>query len=281
MKKILVPTDFSSSASKALDYAVCLAKKFKAEIILLHASEFIDYPFKDNQGFIEEHNQRLQQEMNRKLQNLKSVIEVTEGITVTTRLYDGPALSAILFAIRDNAVDLVIMGTLGKSGIGSRIFGSKTASLLSQTDIPVIAIPNDYTWSEPKKILLALNDPNEDPKLLKAAFEIANQFRADMQTVIFTDNKENAIETMEHSRSLYDIQVKINKEYKFKKISSVHISGENFKEAIQRYINENDIDLLAMITHKRSMMQRLFKKSSTKKMAYHTRVPLLSINAGN
>src|SRR5688572_1592265 len=109
MKRILVPTDFSSCAGKALDYAVCLAKKAKAEIILLHACELISYPFKDHQGLIEEHNQRLLKDTNGKLLHLKKAIEETEGIAVNTLLYDGDAKSAILFAIGKNTVDLVVM----------------------------------------------------------------------------------------------------------------------------------------------------------------------------
>ena len=280
MNWILVPTDFSSCANKALDYAVCLAKKAGAEVILLHACELIAYPFKDHQGLIEEHNLRLQKQMTSKLQHLKKLIEETEGLVVHTRLYDGDAKTAILFAIRDNAVDLVVMGTLGKSGFERKVLGTKTASIVAAADVPVIAVPAYYTWSEPRKILLALNDPTEDPEVLNAAFEIAKLFDAEIYTAIFSEEDEEAIGIMQDSRNIYKIQTQLNKEFKFKKISTVHLSGTDFRESIQKYINEHDIDLLAMVTHKRNLIQALFNRSITKRMAYHTQIPLLSVNSG-
>jgi hypothetical protein len=62
-------------------------------------------------------------------------------------------------------------------------------------------------------------------------------------------------------------------------IKTAHLSGHDFQKAVQEYIEKNDINLLAMITHKRSTIESIFNKSMTKAMGYHTTIPMLSIHA--
>lgn len=279
MKRILVPTDFSIYANKALDYAVCLAKKADAEVILLHACDLIHKSFQDRREMIEEHNRYIQQCTEDQLQDLKKCIEETEGVQVETQLYDGTIIESILEGAVHFEPELIVMGTLGITGMRSRILGSKTAALLSRSPVPVITIPYDYEWSEPKRILLALNDPHEKIELLQPAFDIAHLFQADVKAAIFTREREEAVEVMEHSRAIFSIQERLQKTYTDSTINPVHLSGSNFQETIQEYINANNIDLLVMITHRRSIVQNIFYRSMTRKMNYHTKVPLLSIHA--
>ncbi len=278
MKTILVPTDFSSYANKALNYAVSIAKKNKAAIILLHACELIHSPYQDEKTMIEEHNQSIEEESNSRLEALKKTIVETEGLQVINELYDGDVIESILEAARSYQPELIVMGTLGKTGLKNLILGSKTAALLSKTDIPVIAIPHDVEWLEPKKMLLALNDPKVDIALLKPVFDLADLFQSNIQAAIFSDTREEAIGLMEHSRSIHSIQEKLQEVYAGTLVDTVHLSGQDFLDTMEEYISNNHINLLAMITHKRNVVQSLFNRSMTRKMCYHTTVPLLSIN---
>src|SRR5688572_3215354 len=100
MKRILVPTDFSTSASKALDFAVQIAKRSKGEIILVHACDLVE-PFKDELGVQIEHNKMIIDEANKKLNLLKKNIEDTEEITIQPHLYEGSVNVCILQASED------------------------------------------------------------------------------------------------------------------------------------------------------------------------------------
>lgn len=279
MKRILVPTDFSAYANKALDYAVSLAKKSGAEIVLLHACELIHNPFQDRKELIAEYNQSLQKGANDQLEALEKSIEETENVPITTQLYDGGVIDSIMQTVSRNNIELIVMGTLGRTGLRNKILGSRTAEVLSESEVPMITIPNDYEWSEPKRILLALKDPNEKVELLKPAFDIGALFQSDVKAAIFTDDREEGVEVMEHSRTIYGMQQKLQKAYDNTFVKTVHLSGHDFQSAVQEYINTNDINLLAMITHKRDTVQSLFHKSMTRKMNYHTTIPLLSMHA--
>lgn len=279
MKRILVPTDFSSNANKALDYAVCLSKKAGAELILLHACELIHNPFKDKKLLIEEHNQLVQNLALEKLNLLKQSIVETEQLLLMTELYDGGVIESIMEAAETSGADLIVMGTLGRTGITSKILGSKTAAVLSQSRIPVLVVPFAYEWEEPKRILLALNTPKENVHLLNPAFEIAGLFQADVRAAIFSDLHKEAVEVLAHSNDIYSIQEKMQKKHPDTFVKAVHLSGTDFHGAVQEYITTNDINLLVMITHKRRVAQQVFHRSMTREMSYHTTIPLLSILA--
>ncbi|MBD0295355.1 MAG: universal stress protein [Flavisolibacter sp.] len=279
MKRILVPTDFSAYAKKALDYAVCLARKTGAEIILLHACELIHSPFEDRKVMINEHNLSIETNAYSQLQAMKESIERMDELLVTTRIYDGDVIESILETAENYRTDLVVMGTLGRTGLKSRIMGSKTAALLSRSEVPVITIPHAFEWSVPERILLALNDPKEDVALLKPAFVIAKLFGAEVTAAIFTGSGEDAVEFMEHSRAINAMQHQLQKVYSPTLVKTVHLSGNDFQEALQQFICRNQIHLLTMITHRRSTVQSLFNKSMTRQMSYHTTVPLLSVRA--
>lgn len=277
MKRILIPTDFSACANKAVDYAVCLALKSGAEIKLLHACELIHNPFQDQKDYIEAENHSIETSRSAQLESLKKCIEETEPVKVSTQLYDGGVIESVLEESNVYHPDLIIMGSMGRTGLRNKIMGSKTAALLSKSSVPVLMIPSAYEWTEPKQVLLAVNDPNEDLDQLRLAFDIGALFNATINAAIFSRIHEPAIEVMEHSRSIYSIQQELQKTHANTFVTAVHLSGREFEDALQEYITANNIDLLAMITHKRTTVQKLFQRSMTRKMNYHTTIPLLSI----
>jgi len=157
MKKILVPTDFSPNANRAIDYAVQIAKLNQATIYIIHA---LDHLFPVNEGNLlskEDYNRKITEEAFTSLEILRQSIEETEQVLVNVQLYNGSVTDTIVVAAEEHHADLVIMGTLGITGLKDRIFGSQTAAVISNTTVPVLAIPLEYDWSVPAKCLLAIN----------------------------------------------------------------------------------------------------------------------------
>lgn len=280
MKKILVPTDFSPNAAKAIDYAVQISKLNQATIYIIHACDLLDTTFKDKLELKEEYNKHITDEAFTKLEMIRQSIEDTEGVLVNTQLYNGPVTDTVLTAAKEHEVDLIVMGTLGHSGIKERIFGSKTASVIGRTDIPVIAIPLEYEWSEPKKFLLAINHAAEAAGIVDPVFDLARIFKAETEVAIFTyEDFTVAVEYPEHTKEIGRIETALKNRYSDVTIHPEHLSGQRFGETLEEFIKEKEIDLLAMITHKRNLVSGIFHRSMTKRMAYHTRVPLLAIPA--
>ncbi len=281
MNRILVPTDFSPNADRAIDYAVRIAKLNQSTLYLIHACDNLDPLYMEGAMTHMEYNQKIMDDAFEKLEIRRRSIEDTEGVLVNIQLYSGSVIDTIMVAALEHKADLVIMGTLGISGLHDKIFGSKTAALISECRIPVLAIPLEYDWSEPGKFLLAIKDVDEALPLLEPAFELAALFRAEVHITLFTDKDEGGtMDYISDDRIITRAEAKLKGQHQQVLIKKEHLLGRDFEDSINEYIAQNDIDLLAMITHKRSLLSRLFHQSMTRKMSYHTRVPVLAIPAG-
>lgn len=278
MKKILVPTDFSPNAERAIDYAVQIAKLNQATIYLIHACDHLDTLYMEGAIPKAEYNKTIADEAFNNLEILRRSIEEPEQVLVNIQLYSGPINDTILVAAEEHQADLVIMGTLGVSGLKEKIFGSKTASIISNSKIPVLAIPLEYDWSTPVKFLLAINHFDEDIDTLKPLFDLARVFNTEVQVTIFTDEDvAGASDFLKDAKEIEFMEEKLKKEYEGITITAKHLSGRYFEESITEYIDKNNIDLLAMTTHKRSLISSIFNRSITRKMSYHAKVPVLAI----
>lgn len=259
MKKILLPTDFSLNADKALNFAVQIAKRAKAEIFLVHACDLIDSPFKDKQTIYKEHNQAITEKANETLTLLKKSIEGPEQPIVNIKLYKGSVTDTILQVSEEHDANLIIMGTSGMAGLHEKIFGSKTAHIIGETNVPLIAVP---------------------PDIINPVIELAGLFNATVHIAIFTDvDTAEAYDYLNHKRSITAYEEKLKSLYKNTSIKSVHLNGHRFQETLEKYILEQYIDIVAMVTHRRTFLESIFNRSMTKKMAYHTQIPLLAIPA--
>ena len=279
MEKILVPTDFSACADNALNFSVEIAKLLSSSIVLIHTIESDAGVYMDAMGVQQEREEQILLEARQKLQLLEKAISETEKISVEAQLYTGGVKENILSAVKDTSPDLIVMGTMGASGgLGEKIWGTKTAAITGSSAVPVIAVPYSYTWNEPHEILFATNRFEKDAALLASLFEIAGTFKSRVHVVIFTD-EDNSIgsDFVDNSRGIKDYEYFLSQAFPDKNIITAHISGSRFEETLQQYIEANNIGMVAMVSLQRGFLSRLVHPSTTRRMAYHTTVPLLII----
>ncbi len=278
MKQILVPTDFFACANKAVDFAVQLAKILPVEVTLLHAFEVKGNTYTDYMGVNKEFNQSLIDEMENKLIQLKNTIEETEGVVVNTYIVNATVNEAIFLATEEKNIDLVVMGTHGASGIKEKLWGSKTATVIGNSKVPVMVIPYEYEWKKPVNILLATNHFEEQHAILDFLFELSHLYLAQVQVAVFTDEDDDkAVTFLEHTRKIPQYEKKLQEQYNEEMLSVTHLFGKEFEETLQKHIEENEIDILAMVTYQRNFWNSIFHPSMTKRMSYHTKIPLLVI----
>ncbi len=278
MKKILVPTDFSPNADRAIDYAVQIAKLNEATIYLIHACEHLDPLYLESVFPKGEYNKAITDEAFNNLEILRRSIEETEQVLVNTQLYSGSIHDTILVAAEEHNVDIIVMGTLGISGLKEKIFGSKTASVIGNSKIPVLAIPLEYDWSPPKKFLLAIKNFDEVADILHPVFDLARVFKAEVLITVFTDDTiTEAINYQVEDKEVKLAGEKLREKYSDLIIKTEHLVGRHFDDVVNEYVEKNKIDLLAMTTHKRSLLGSIFNHSITRKMSYHSKVPILAI----
>jgi nucleotide-binding universal stress UspA family protein len=278
MKKILVPTDFSNNAQKAVDYAVAIAEKADAEIILLNALAVVDTTFSSRKAVFEEYNNSLAADMREQLKDLQQTVEKKSTVKITTKFFKGSIADSILKCAVDEDVNLIVMGTRGASGIERMLWGSTTACIIGNTTIPVLAIPRGAEWKGLKNILFAIRHFEADDKTLIPILKLAQLEAALVHVAVFTDTDDNDLaDYIEHGRLLNAYKQTLPARYKDVQFKTEHLEGKEFEDTIEQYIKGYDIDMLVMTTHKRSFWNSMFNRSMTKSMAYQINIPLLAI----
>ena len=279
--KILVPTDFSKNAQKAIQFAAKTAKIPGSEIILLHAHQIIDTESASRKLLFQEYNLSVARKLHDELKvQQRKVGIINPEIIISAKLCDNAVEDAIIDASETLGIDWIIMGTQGASSLKRFFMGSVTARVIGKAGVPVLAVPRLYKWREPENILLATNNFETYPKVLDTIFKLVDLFKAKLHIIVFTDtDTAGAEDFINHKTSLdnyHKVLEKINKDVL---ITSAHLTGSEFEDTVQQYINEHSIDMLAMITYKRNFLENIFHRSATKNMAYRTRIPLLAIPA--
>jgi len=154
MKKILFATDFSKCANNAMDYALGLARKAKAEIIVLHTILPVDAVDNNvyNMVFVPDYLQGRQEELSKWILRFKRRPENNElGIRGFCEL--GGLLPVMKDKIEEEGIDLVVMGTTGAGGFKG-VLGSHAAMISTAIDIPALFIPDGKTLPDKPKLAI-------------------------------------------------------------------------------------------------------------------------------
>ena len=131
LKRILVPLDFSYCSKKALQYAVPLAKQFKAELTLIHVAQ--SYPMAAELGDLEQQDVR---EAERELKKIQSRIHVQAKIVVRT----GTPHKEIVGAAKELEIDVIVLATHGRTGLAHALLGSTAEKIVRLAGCPVLIV---------------------------------------------------------------------------------------------------------------------------------------------
>jgi nucleotide-binding universal stress UspA family protein len=267
MKRILFPTDFSAAARTAFVYALRFADSFDAELVILHVYDLPIVetpPLPDATTDIFDIVEMNQFESFR--EQLPELHRMAEGLNLgnvkmRNILLYGDLIYNIGKVCKEEDIDMIVMGTKGATGLKETFLGSTTASVMVNAAVPVLGVPADAEYHPIKNIAFTTQYKDTDNEAMRKALLIAGKFRAGIQCLCVTNNSEPA-----------DLESRITG---WKAHYKDAISGDNIEQAMLDFIESRGVDLLVMRTHKRGFFEGLFHRSLTKKMAYHTKVPLL------
>ncbi|MAY84922.1 MAG: hypothetical protein CMP59_12395 [Flavobacteriales bacterium] len=273
MKHILYPTDFSLNSEMALPYAVEMARLFKADITLFNSYKL---PYSKS-NLIMSMQDRMRKDSLEELEKIKKRILADDRykdlkINIDSRV--GSFVPLIPKVANDCSTNMIVMGTKGASSIKEMFIGSNTLEVIQTTHCPVLAIPENAEEVKINKIamatdLLKVNSPERLNVLFKLAkitgapIEFVNVVRK--QDESFSEEKTKQAALLEEMAG--DIP------------TSIHFtSNEDIIDGLSEYINEKKPDLVAMLSRKHSLFERIFNKSITNKLSFRTEIPLLVID---
>jgi nucleotide-binding universal stress UspA family protein len=153
LRTILVPTDFGPSSNEALKYAKVLAERFHARLHLLHVVS-VPYLY-DAWGTeaIAMQAVNLQNQLDRDARRQLNALVPRSGPLakrVTTSIADGATVESLLDCIRAKHIDLVVMGTHGRSPMGHVLLGSVAERIVRHSPVPVLTM-HEATAKTPRR----------------------------------------------------------------------------------------------------------------------------------
>lgn len=282
MQTILVPTDFSPTAMKAAVYAATIAQKSGALVLLLHVIEPVTNGISQPYALQEKIQEEIDNNRRKELEALQqSIHQLFSGIKTAAELNRGTVTTAILLLVESRQVDLIVMGTKGATGLKEIFMGTVTAGTIARSTIPVLSVPEAYEMQPPDTILFATNHFERNKALLNQLVEVATLFAATIHVAVFVDM--DAIPTTDYlinARELNYYLEFLRHNYRAIDFKGEVLEGKEFEAAIEKYDAQNEVDIIAMITYPKSFWERLVRKSATKRMAFHSKIPVLAIPAG-
>jgi nucleotide-binding universal stress UspA family protein len=143
IKNILMATDFSDNSKWALTYALSFAKQYQAKLYLLHVIQQPTYPlgmyaeisFDAMDKFSRNISEATEKEMAKLREKELQGFENYECLVI----YGTPFLE-ILRTAKDKGVDLIIVGTHGRTGLDHVLFGSTAEKVVRRAPCPVLSV---------------------------------------------------------------------------------------------------------------------------------------------
>lgn len=144
--RIIVPVDYSGHARVTLEYAAELAEGLGATLDVIHVWDKPNYvpdTMVVSQGGAPEQSlaDLIRTNAEREMNDFLATTKLPAGVEVTHHLESGEPASTILKAIEARQVDLVVMGTHGRTGVRHLLLGSVAEKLVRLSPVPVITVP--------------------------------------------------------------------------------------------------------------------------------------------
>lgn len=287
---VLVPVDFSSYSLKAALVGFDIAEKLGAKMVLYHSSpqpEFMTIPYSD--VIVYDSALFLNYEMSEKETNerfAEFLSELTSRIDYQRWkkakpeyiLKVGEAEDDILSYITIHPPRLIVMGIRGGDAQSDELIGTTTAGVIFNSKVPVLAIPEmtpDNWLQNFHKVAYATIFESNDFIAIDRLIKLMAPF--DTKVVcLHVDQGNNQL--LDHAM-LEGMKEALCEKYPQATFDCHLVHHKNLPEAIDHFVQDNQIDVLALTTHRRNLITRLFNPSIARKMVLHTKTPLLIFHA--
>jgi nucleotide-binding universal stress UspA family protein len=182
VRRILCPVDFGATTEAGLAPATSIATEYGGELILLHV---LNFPFAQIEalppGFdVESYYQAMADEAGVHLADLIDV-DAADFMQVTTQVERGVPYQEIARVCAEEAIDLVVIPTHGRHGLGRLIMGSTAEKVVRMVDCPVLTVhAGDAPAFKPKTVLCATDFSDTADDSLRAALDMAERYEANL-----------------------------------------------------------------------------------------------------
>ncbi|ARV07114.1 universal stress protein [Polaribacter sp. SA4-10] len=276
MKKILIPIDFSENANNAIKYALELFKEEFCKFYFLHAYQ--EGIYRSDAPISKETINEIIRTVGKESQlNLKLALKKIKNFSPNLKhTYKILSANNILVdeaekVVDEENIDIVVMGTRGKTNDKKLTFGSHTLQVLKYVKCPVLAIPENYEFKEPNDILFATDySMSYQQRELELLSKIATDNKSKIDVLYISDSNYLSLR-QEQNKSV------IKENLKNTKIHFIVTNDKNISNEIYNYIRNYEADILVMINRRHSFLENILFQDTVDKISLSIDIPFLAL----
>ncbi len=278
MKKILILTDFSENAWNAISYIIAFYSKKPVTYVLAHIITSDNLPpmletqhsyasgEMLNSNFVSNQLALVKKKMLASSSNLSAheieVVHLESNFTL--------GIKKIAF---DYTVDLIVMGSRGKSETKNKIIGSHTDAVITKVKYPLLIIPEATVYKKPLNVVFP-TDYNFifKPKILNTLSSIITLHASNL-SVLRVVNSKLSLSSYQQTNRTY-----LKDFFKDSSVGFYKVKQPELAIGIQSFIDTMEIDMIAMIAKNLNFFQKLLFNQRVVKMSYHLKIPFLILH---
>jgi nucleotide-binding universal stress UspA family protein len=291
-KNILVPIDFSEPSKTAVTYGLSLTDRFTSNLLLAHIvpeSTALMYAFPTRLPEVEKEQYN---KAKREIENLVPA-EHAAKVNLRTIVKIGNIEEELLGIVKDEGIDLVVMGTHGRRYLGRWFIGSVTEHMLRNVPVPVLTVSHIEADKHPtglvslKRILYA-TDLSESASIgLRYAIELARSAGARLTVIHVVDDEDRLlwgpawIARLDRPKLLEEWRHKLDDFTEPERtpdvpFESLLLEGKPFRKIVE-FAEAQNIDVIVLNLQSKTMVERALLGSTAERVVRSARTPVLSV----
>lgn len=285
LKRILIAVDFSEHSLIMCHYAIIIAKKFNAEIKLVHAYEnpvINSSPYTEPVVYaVEPINQLsvLLTDSKCKMNSLKKELKKIwpEAKLSYSLIKDIPVEGIIQISI-DYKPGLIFIGHHLHENLPNSMISHIARKVAAKTIIPVLVIPGNITvrnWIGINKVLYATDLDDQDLISVSILSEMMKPLNIEVHCVHVSIGSISPIIRARFELMKKEMQ---NQNIRLKNVVYHLLLGDDIENTLETYLRNNTIGLISITPHKRNLLSRWLTPSLTNRIVKHSDIPVLLLH---
>lgn len=258
MKHILVPIGSTESAQKTLQYAIDFASEIKAKIFVFRA-----YSAQSKAGTIINIDTIIERETNLYLRTMVSSCH-QKDVEIKLISAKGSVLDSVDSIDNELGIDLIIVGAKSNSIKEGLFLGNTAGSLVKKSNLPVLAVPENYVYHPVTSVLMAFKSGIIKSKTVLNPLQfIIDKFKANINLLL--------VKTPEYTEE----DLVLHKDIEALKTTLTVTENATTFQGVLEHIKTHNPDMLCVFRRNRGFFKKLWEKNTILKEEFNSKVPLL------
>ncbi|MCF8303449.1 MAG: universal stress protein [Bacteroidales bacterium] len=273
MKEILVAVDFSKCSINALEHAISIGQKGKADIMMV----WVNNPSETRVILSNDMSEHLVQEVEQRFKNLiKKYRDELPDNNIDYTIREGKVYKEIVRQAQDNNNSLLVTGTHGTTGFEEFWIGSDAYKIVMAAPCPVLTIREGIDiHRDMKRVVLPIDSTRETRQKVSFAAKLASFFNAKIYVLGLLTTKEQKVKKRINT---YIKQVSDYLEEKGIQHHQEITEADNITRSTLDYAKKVDANLIAIMTEQEKSASNIWLGPYAQQMVNHSPIPVLSIH---